>query len=260
MSLKIDWNDIQSTVGAILLVASLAAPSMVLSENSHLRAPGKTTRPSLFYETDLSALEKKFLGREYLLDVPEKRLQRLELFFFGATQEGPLTMRLNDLKSAAAGQGMQKANTSTVPHKEAVARLEKRILKKTFAGDQLSARLSRLEQRVFGKANPALAEEDRVERLNKTLGIDESPPVAQAPHSFSRQFGHRAFIPFGETFDPDGTADINQQLSQMLRQLDRMRRMAPGITPGFPEDPYFGGGRMQPPQTKLPPYMDPNSI
>lgn len=237
---------------------------------------------------DLSQWEQRLLGRPYIHDPLDKRVQRLELLVFGATQDGSLSERLTQLKSEIASRASVKTSQSNVT--QSLNQLEQKILKKTFAAETVDVRLARLETKLFGKSNPSMSAGDRIDRLKKTIGIGEPPPIADnfsgekyfgGPlgrdfRHFNQDFGGGSIvIPFGGT-QSMMPGDLNKQMSQMFRQLnDQLRDMHrmpntresrimpfPGqklrqLPPAMPLVP-----NVQPRSSdeELPPYLDPNSI
>lgn len=235
-------------------LAAEAAPSLPSSRSTAKPA----AKPTI--ESELAILEGKFLTHDYAHDPPDKRLQRLELLFFGATQLGSNEDRLKDLKSNAAERSKAKSSGSAAD----LNRLEQKILKKSFAGETAEQRVARLEQRVFGKASPALTLSDRIERLKKTLGIGEVPPIAQMPESMP-EFDDGIMVPFGDA----RTQQMNKRFNDMIKQLHRQMRSMPHMpqSPDTFTSPFsspFGDGLIVPrhsdDENKLPPYLDPNSI
>lgn len=152
---------------------------------------------------DMNMLENRFFFRVYTRDPLEKRLERLELLVFGATQGGTTEERAARLKktirerdnsssgwtkgkegSGNAGQSSPaepSGQTSGKKEKTSSAgqsakypilnTLEWRAIKKTFPEETLDQRLERLETKLFGASSPAMAYADRVERLKRTLGV-----------------------------------------------------------------------------------------
>jgi hypothetical protein len=256
-----------------------------------IAGPVATTNPQP--KGDLSNWEQRLLGQDYSHDPPDKRIQRLELLLFGSTQEGSLTDRLTALRSAISSRPtMPVARNASA---ESVNQLEQRVLKKTFAADKLDVRLGRLETKLFGKASPSMPAPDRIDRLKRTIGIGEPPPIAQYPDSmpFNRMPINRmpfnnmpdfgGAMPFGGTGMPE---DVTRQMNEMFKQLNDQLRALPRVprttpmpmpdsgTPQFREfriTPGHGLEETSPfkvsPMTPksgddgaIPPYADTNSI
>ena len=226
---------------------------------------------------DINTLEQRYFGRLYDKDATDKRIQRLELLLFGATQDGGLVERLDRLQESAA----ERLKTSKIGANQAVdlvsiAALEKKILKKGFASETPTQRLGRLELKVFGQPSPAMNISDRVFRLKKILNVD-TPSISQYPSSPDLGSGDMS-SPFGGGFmynSPFGSnrpEDIAQQMNEAMRQLNKSLRGIHRLPDGAPNVSPFTGPNgtpfMQPfrtgPQpgrdTELPPYLDPNSI
>ena len=226
---------------------------------------------------DINSLEQRYFGRLYDKDATDKRIQRLELLLFGATQDGGLVDRLDRLQASAA----ERLKSSKVSVNQAVdivsiAALEKKILKKSFGSETPTQRLARLESKVFGQASPAMNISDRVFRLKKILNVD-TPSISQYPSSPDLGSGDMS-SPFGGGFmynSPFGSnrpEDIAQQMNEAMRQLNKSLRGIHRLPDGAPNVSPFTGPNgtpfMQPfrtgPQpgrdTELPPYLDPNSI
>lgn len=144
----------------------------------------------------IKVFEHRFFFRLYANDPIEKRLERIELLVFGATQAGSNEERVARLKktvndrdaksgvevrekeaSAApqAGPSETAGKSARVPNSSSqypiLNTLEWRSLKKTFPAETLDQRLERMESKLFGQPSPAMAYADRVERLKRTLGV-----------------------------------------------------------------------------------------
>lgn len=130
---------------------------------------------------DIGALERRYFGRTYDKDATDKRIQRLELLLFGATQDGGMVERLDRVQQSAAERA-KASRVSSVPGSDAasIAALERKILKKSFDGEPPAQRLGRLESKVFGQASPSMSVADRVFRLKKILNV-ETPSVSRLP-------------------------------------------------------------------------------
>jgi hypothetical protein len=258
------------TASLVSLVGSIATVAICATSTSAANgAPQPTAQP----RGDLGQWEQQFLGRPYDKDPLDKRIQRLELLLFGSTQDGTLTERLEHIHSAIASR--QAVHLSKASVAGSLAQLEQKILKKTFPAEKVDARLSRLETKLFGKASPGMSAGERVDRLKRTIGLGEPPPIADSqqqdmlirpwPHGFDSMP-----VPFGyQSMDPN---DLNQQMSEMMRQfnqqLRQLHRMPEG-EPVIPSIPRFTEPDQTAPtprlpnirkQEQLPPYMDPNSI
>jgi hypothetical protein len=232
----------------------------------------------------LESWEQKLLGQQYEKDPLDKRIQRLELLLFGSTQDGSYSERLEQIRQTIASRSSLKMNRSTSA--DSLGQIEQRVLKHKFASETSEQRLSRLESKIFGKPSPAMSTTDRIERLNRTLGIGDTPPIAQGASpadplgmlgspGMMRQFHGMTVIPFGDQ-SPNGD-DINKQMMEMMRrmnsfsqQMGRMHGDQLGPSTPFPDMAPPGrkiapgqGLHMTKPndkEQKLPPYLDPNAI
>ena len=229
---------------------------------------------------ELEKLETKMFSRLYPNDPVEKRLERLELLVFGATQAGVLDERWSRISKAVKERQnpeatvVQPKNSSTpsavsgssAPLKgnyPAVDSLEWRVLKKTYKSEPISERLSRLETKLLGQANPGMALFDRVERLKKIgasvaagshpaspgtavvppgmLGpmpkayprggnpfsfADPSEPYSSGPFSM-QPFSMQPFSGGSEDF-----SSINRMMSEMFSQMNRQMRDLKNMPPG----------------------------
>lgn len=245
--------------------ASPAAKSSGHAPLLNQKPPAKMT-PQGGIMQDVASMESKFLNRDYAQDPLDKRLQRLELLFFGATQTGSPFERLQQLQASAFARPRSiKSTASDTDQAESIKGLEERVLKKTYPQEAPAARLTRLEQRVFGKPSPSIAINDRIERLRKTLGIADTPPIAQ--YQGPGDFGDTMIIPFGGGLDGDTSMQLNKQLNEMMRQMRKQMRSLPNNMPQgremMPFPSPFGDGLPLPGRSqdnRLPPYLDPNSI
>lgn len=250
---------------SLILLGCGILPVRAISPNEAADAPKVTKQPG-----DLSIWEERLLGRQYPQDPIDKRVQRLELLLFGATQDGGLSDRLSQLRDAIAATGAAKSSSANAG--ETVKMLEQRVLKSTFPRDQLSQRLSRIELKVFGKASPAMGANERIDRLKRTLGIGEAPPIANSENgmpNFNGQF--RAFtMPFGDSAGMPDPNELNRQFSQMFKQLNEQLRTMPNhqmpmpyphtLRPVVPKVVPNAVPNHIDNNDQLPPYLDPHSI
>jgi|GEM_PF-1028213 len=228
---------------------------------------------------ELEKLETKMFSRLYPNDPPEKRVERLELLVFGATQAGGLDERWSRITKAVkdrqnpestvaqpkGAEAPATASASAAPLKgnyPAVDSLEWRVLKKTFRGEPISERLSRLETKLLGQANPGMALVDRVERLKKigaSVAAGSQPanpgtavvppgilgPMPKAyprgnPFSFADPTEPLAPGPFSMqpfSMQPfsggsDDLSSINRMMSEMFSQMNRQMRDLKNMPPG----------------------------
>ncbi len=243
-------------------------------------------RPS---NADFEKLETQMFSRQYPNDPPEKRIERLELLVFGATQGGSMTERWASISKAMKDRQNPEATVvqpknsqspsassgpSAVPLKgnyPAVDSLEWKVLKKTFRGEPIAQRLSRLETKLLGQANPGMALFDRVERLKKiaaTVAAGSQPPdsgTATLPPSMlgpmPRAYPRAMPYSFGDSMNPvpsnpfslqpfsggDDFNSINRMMSEMMSQMNRQMRDLKNMPPGVyqykldPLDPGSSG-------------------
>jgi hypothetical protein len=223
---------------------------------------------------DFDKLETKMFSRQYPNDPPEKRIERLELLIFGATQGGSMNERWasiskvmkdrqNPEATVAQPKNNQSPSTSSGPgaapakgNYPAVDSLEWKVLKKTFRAEPLAQRLSRLETKLLGQANPGMALFDRVERLKKigaTVAAGSQPPnsgtatlppaiLGPLPRAYPRAMPYS----FGDSINPvpsnpfsmqpfsgdDDFNSINRMMSEMMSQMNRQMRDLKNMPPG----------------------------
>lgn len=243
---------------------------------------------------DLEKLETKMFSRHYPNDPPEKRVERLELLVFGATQGGSLDERWEHISkvikdrqnpestmaqpktgdSSSSSGVTSNSAASAAPGKgnyPAVDSLEWRVLKKTYRSEPIGDRLSRLETKLLGQANPGMALFDRVERLKKigaSVAAGSQPPNSGAatlppsilgpmpkayprgsmPFSFDSDGGQMTPSPFSiQPFGGDDFSSINRMMSEMMTQMNRQMRDLKNMPPGTyqyrfdPSDPNSQG-------------------
>lgn len=217
--------------------------------------------------THVTALENRFFFRIYEHDPLEKRLERLELLVFGATQPGSSAERLNRLRLTIADRDRRAAETLSGSQKPPAAgsgtsskptqssqypvlnTLEWRVIKRTYPSDTLDQRLERLETKLFGAASPAMSYADRVDRLKRTVGIgvaQGAPPPVVGPKPKARPRGDDNIAgepwtygsPLLPDFMPPGRFSmpfldqVPPQFAELFRELDRQmesfKRMPPG--------------------------------
>ncbi len=240
----------------------------------------------------LDNLERKVFQRTYENDPISKRLQRLELLAFGATQYGSnferwqriqknLRNKNDGLKNNRLSQVAPKHNDTSASLNE----LEKYVFKKTSSGQSASARLDKLETKLFGKTSNAMPTDQRIARLERTLGIASTPQqMAEASgmppssRSFNMPYFHHGQPGMPNTFgfgfnrddmnDPD-LSQFESQMSQMFdameRQMQEQMRQQGKTTPNPRQMPYYNAPQIIPqpkvsPDGKVPAYSDPNFI
>ncbi|HEY9785411.1 MAG TPA: hypothetical protein V6D17_08420 [Candidatus Obscuribacterales bacterium] len=252
----------------------------------------------------LEKLEQRLFSRAYDHDPDEKRIERIELLVFGATQPGTIPERWNRLHQAIADkqrpeaapdQGPKASQPPAKGNYPAIDTIEWRVLKKTYRDESINARLSRLENKLFGQTSPGMPYADRVERLKKIAGVGvlsakPTPPDAlerprilgPLPKAMPRGVPEFGFSPF--SYDPfEGSnsefTDMNRMMAQMFermnKQLRELRKLPPGTyqyrfgpeelpnfttPPGEPQAPFSPFAKPKKQADEIPPYADPNSI
>lgn len=254
-----------------LLIIAIAAPWFVATAS--IADPGlsnvaQATTP------DIGALEKRYFGRVYDKDSTDKRIQRIELLLFGATQDGGMVERLDRIQESAAEHAkIPKSNLSQAADTASIAALERKILKKSFDAETPSQRLGRLESKVFGQSTPSMSIGDRVFRLKKILNVD-TPSISRVPMSPelggmgslgmggmgldgdpASPFGSFTYVPFG-----GGHGDeMAQQMNEMIKQLNKSLRGIHRLPDGAPNVSPFTGPNLSPfSGPNLSPFSGPN--
>lgn len=286
-----------------LLAASPAKPSSSTSGGTPKLLYG------LEFARELKRLENRFFFHAYDHDPPEKRLERLELLILGSAQYGVNEERLAGIKSAVEKRDRESAdmvkgrNASAEPKPgtktEAesgslnddgalgdypiLTTLEWRVLKKTYRAETIDSRLERLEEKLLGKASPAMSYADRIDRLKKIAGVLTPGSVAEAPipsgpdpragGSAQERDGSRSFrmSPFGgfggsmlppgaprpdSTFQEDLRMRSQKDMAQMLRFMDKAFS---GMFQGMPRTPLVIPGNPGSPYSSPYPFSGPNS-
>ncbi|HEY9678211.1 MAG TPA: hypothetical protein V6C76_09390 [Drouetiella sp.] len=193
---------------------------------------------------DVSAFEQKYFGHVYDKDTPDKRIQRLELLLFGATQDGGMSERIARVNQYASEHAASpKSAQSGGADNASLSALERKILKKTFDSEPAGQRLTRLESKVFGSASPSMSLGDRVFRLKKMVNIDTpsisriqpNPRMGDLGMMTPFSGGGMSVIPFGMDGGsgfPGGLRggqvdEMAQQMNAMINQLNRSLRNMP---------------------------------
>jgi hypothetical protein len=264
---------------ALCAALSLAGTMPIRVESLPQPAPPSSSVP----DKELNAFEQKLLQRTFPIDPIDKRLQRLELLVFGATQYGSDLQRWRELQKAAssdAANAPKRADEAGV-----VSRIEKQVLKKTNPTMPIGARLSQVETKMFGQASPSMPTKQRIERLAKTLGMAEpfeGNETAIRPRFSTSPDGNFSFHVYG---DPNQLRQMNPQVSEMMEEMDRQMRQFERFgnqmfderdfknlpnggynfhyefqTPPSKQAPKKGPALKSPPPDFIPPYGDPNSI
>jgi hypothetical protein len=227
----------QTSVVTAILVWVLASYPSAIAGGSF---PQATQNNQAIPESAVQQMERKLLCRVYSNDPLDKRLQRLELLVFGATQFGSDKERWAQLQRTVAeqaGKGSPKASTRALSKKgnnannegPAIDLLEKEILKKTFANELPTKRLDRLEAKVFGQASPNMPSTSRIDRLRKATGLPAGP---EGPQTAIRPYGDGTMpnFPLGEGINGDPFSMLPQlggndpQISEMVKEMQRQMR------------------------------------
>lgn len=219
----------------------------------------------------LVALETTYFQRTFEGDPPEKRVKRIELFLKGYGQTGTLAQRIADLKDYGAAKHMTvKPGLAPTKHNatQSVTQLELSILKKANPNADLSTRLTTLEKKVFGAAFANISIEQRIARLQKTIGIGDED-IAEVPQMQMRQFSgtigpggsfpqgifppgtfpqgafppstmfNSPFMsPYGSGGGINGDPDINRHMTEMFDHLNQQLRQLHSLPPnayGLPQ-------------------------
>jgi hypothetical protein len=236
----------------------------------------------------LSSIEISHFQRSFDQDPAAKRVKRIELLLAGIGQEGSLKDRLNGLNELT-----RKPNNQQPPSKygasQSITQLELSINKKADPKLDPSTRLANLEKKVFGTPFPNLSVQQRIARLQKTIGTASSDDIAEGMPGTLQEFGAlprqlppgimfnspfmSPYLQQNESSDPD----VNRHMSEMFDHLNQQLRQLHGgqgfnqviprqfsdqgggydFSDGLPPIPQERPRKMKP---VLPPYMDPNSI
>jgi len=165
------------------------------------------------YSAIITPIENSFYGIDYAEEADEQRLERLEETVYGSTQKGDIKTRLNKLKQDISADLIGKeieakqdtfaddtpkttySNTNNKQqeiYKEdadinypVVDTMENIVFKKQFKNSDINNRLTKLESEVYNQIYPNEDLYTRVDRLKKTLLIEENPQLA----NFNDVFG-----------------------------------------------------------------------
>jgi hypothetical protein len=239
----------------------------------------------------LSAIEMSHFQRNFEVDPAAKRVKRIELLLAGAGQEGTLKERLNGLDELTKRpNGSQSASPSKYGASQSITQLELSINKKADPKLDALSRLANLEKKVFGSPFPNLSIQQRIARLQKTIGTGSNDDIADGMPGTLQQFGamphqfppgimiNSPFMsPYSLQHDMSSDPNVNRHMSEMFDRLNQQLRQlhrpqgygqpnprqysAPqsgyDFSDGLPPIPQE---KIQKERTVLPPYMDPNSI
>ncbi|MEB3286626.1 MAG: hypothetical protein VKJ04_03895 [Vampirovibrionales bacterium] len=208
----------------------------------------------------LARLETQIFSGEYHTDSMEDRLKRLEKSVFGTTQSGETSGRLKKLEKTLRPYEADEPEVNNSPVQAAqsvnnreesapeqpdgtdyptVTAIERIVFARDFIRDALTNRLSRLEQKVYGRVYNDLALVDRVDNLlerypQASLGIgkDDDYPASSRPaggpgsYSFSSRPAGGPQVPVSEedfyARKPDRdlmNADIYTKLEVLERNI-----------------------------------------
>ncbi len=151
------------TLGVLLVGQVTQANNVLLVSNPKGASNSGHASGGGQLEDQLSAAERKLLQRTYEADPLPKRLQRLELLTFGATQYGSNLERWRNIKQYMSQTGTSKNNrhsktNSILPDaqvesggsvSESLNELEKYVFKKTFKAETTGRRLDKLEAKLL---------------------------------------------------------------------------------------------------------------
>ncbi|MBR1908709.1 hypothetical protein IJ818_07215 [bacterium] len=159
------------------------------------------------YSAVITPIENSFYGIDYAEEADEQRLERLEETVYGSAQKGDIKTRLNKLKKDISAELIGKeieakpdtfaddtpkttyTNTGSGKSQEifkedpnisypVVDTMENIVFKKQFKNNDINNRLTKLESEVYNQVYPNEDLYTRVDRLKKTLLIEEIPQLA----------------------------------------------------------------------------------
>ncbi len=138
----------------------------------------------------IQELEKAYFGYDYPDDTDKNRLNRLELAIYGKTSQEPQAKRIKKLHDDINFQTMQEKTAQNtyvqeerpMPKAESdvkypvVDKMEEKVLKKTYTGEDIYDRLARLEKQVFKKESTGSLNE-RVDALRGKVLYETQPEI-----------------------------------------------------------------------------------
>ena len=158
------------------------------------------------YSAIITPIENSFYGIDYAEETDEKRLERLEETVYGTIQKGDIKKRIDKLKEDISADligkeiearpdtfaddtpKMSSSNEKTQSqeiYKEdanisypVVDTMENIVFKKQFKNSDINNRLTKLEAEVYNQTYNTDDLYTRVDRLKKTLLIEENPQLA----------------------------------------------------------------------------------
>lgn len=163
---------------------------------------------------DLGPLEIKFFSHQYDRETPSERLDRLERLVFGSVQSGSIEERVAKISKTvdtAAPESQNLSSKYTAPKVERqlpsqpktaadvrdnassdyprVSELERSLLGRTYVGEQVRQRLSRLETKAYGAPSRVDDLATRVDKLSSYAGVYGMQPGDSASMSSSNLLG-----------------------------------------------------------------------
>ena len=144
--------------------------------------------------SDISNIEVQVFGYEYKNDSEVNRINRIEKFLYGKNSPGNIELRVKKIntdlglstgqKIANAADSVNKTKKPAVPVYEKedpsvqypiVDKIEAEVFKRNFNGENIYARLDRLEKKVYSK----VSDEELSNRVNKLRlsVLDKTPNV-----------------------------------------------------------------------------------
>lgn len=158
------------------------------------------------YSAIITPIENSFYGIDYSEETDEKRLERLEETVYGTSKKGDIKTRINKLKEDISADLIGKEieacpdtfaddspktsyydndNNKQKLYKEdsnisypVVDTMENIVFKKQFKNSDINNRLTKLEAEVYNQTYNTDDLYTRVERLKKSLLIEENPQLA----------------------------------------------------------------------------------
>jgi len=158
------------------------------------------------YSAIITPIENSFYGIDYSEETDEKRLERLEETVYGKSQKGELKTRIDKLKEDISAELIGKEieakedtyadNTPKTSYTDSLGNrqeiykedsnisypvvdtMENIVFKKQFKTSDINNRLTKLEAEVYNQTFNTDDLYTRVDRLKKTLLIEENPQLA----------------------------------------------------------------------------------
>ncbi|RTL42695.1 MAG: hypothetical protein EKK48_11960 [Candidatus Melainabacteria bacterium] len=143
--------------------------------------------------SDLGPLEVRFFSHQYERETPGERLDRLERLVFGNVQSGSIEERVARISKTVDSATPGKPDTSIATQAKAdqsasqtskpggsdlsnseyprVTELERSLLGRTYAGEPVRQRLSRLESKAYGAPSRIDDLATRVDNLSSYAGV-----------------------------------------------------------------------------------------